>query len=165
MSFSWSLTRAHMRTVTTHTCCRKYTKKAGGGLEKKKQWMFVLLSNLICNVCMVDSQRSVCIHCASFLSLPSLLIDFSLSLWCKTSPSLSLSMLSYGLHVFSVSLGHCSACLPQSIVHGWLANHSYTILKRQSVLVTWDMFTGCHIVYVCCMLHSLTLRTIYSCAG
>lgn len=61
-------------------------------------------------------------------------------------PCLFLSLPLYGLHVFTVSLGHCSARLPQSIGHGWLANCSYT-LKWQIILVTWGMFTGCHSVY------------------
>ncbi len=73
----------------------------------------------------------------------------------STSPSNAkppcpfLSLFFSSLHVFTVSLGHCSARLPQSIGHGWLANRSYTTLERQSVLVTQGMFTGCHIVCAC----------------
>lgn len=153
MSFSWILTRAHMHTVTIHTCCRRYAKQAEDRLEKKKRGMFVVLH---------DSWFSaICMHPLCIFALhPSYFFSR-----IKKPPCLSLSMLCYSLHVFSVSLGHCSACLPQSIGYGWLANHSYTTLKWQSVFVIWGMFTGCHIVYMRCMLQLPTLRTIYSCSG
>lgn len=70
--------------------------------------------------------------CISLLHLLSLLIIYLTPI--SLSLSLSLTLLSYGLHV--VSLGHCSACLPQIIGHGWLTNRSYTTLKRQKVPTT-----------------------------
>lgn len=78
-----------------------------------------------------------------FLLSPSDLHAFTVQ-----PPCLSLSVLSYCLHVFSLSLGHCSACLPQSIGHGRVANHSYTTLNWPRVFVIWATFEGATCVKV-----------------
>lgn len=131
MSFSWSLTRAHKHTVTICTYCRKYATSTVDGAKKKQRAMVVVGVTTLCNFCTVASSRSACIHSASLLHLLSPPFFFLTSLSNAKPPCLSLSLLFYGLHVFTVSLGHCSAArLPQSIGHGWLANRSYT-LKRE----------------------------------
>lgn len=101
--------------------------------------MVVVRSDHICNFCLVASAFSVPLFAFPF---PALSLPLSALLWSAC------------IH----SLGHCSACLPQTIGHGWMANRSYTTLKRQKVPISRGMFAGYHFVCVCVcyMLHLLT---------
>lgn len=138
-------TCAHKNIVKVHRYCRKQD-----GAERKQQSVVVAwLRGCSLVICM----HFLCTCCPSaFTSLSN-----------AKAPCLAPSPLLYALHVFTVSLGHCSARLPQSIGHGWLANRSYT-LKWQNILVTRDMFTGCQGVYAPA-LHLLTLRTFLPRSG
>lgn len=118
---------------------RKETASDGCCLEWSNMQ---LLHGCFMAICM----PSLCIF-ASFAIPPFLPLSFSNA----KAPCLSHSLCSFLVFMYSqlVLVTAGSARLPQSIGHGWLANRSYTALKRQSDVVTWGMFTGCHIVCVC----------------
>ena len=151
MSFSWSLTRAHMHTVTIHTHCRKHANRRW--MEPRGNCKWWLLFRVI-------------IYATFAWLLLSDLHAFTLHLCFSCYPSISISLALF-LQNLPVSLHLCSVmvCMYSQLVlvTALLACHtalamvgcSYITLKRQSIPVTWGMFTGCYIVCVCvlCCIH------------